>query len=180
MFKQSICLTHYSPDFTARLEMLGYEDSKYSHKFSGSEKKTRDDLCICTSIAQFEPDSFPVSYIVLSKEEALNPDPRIGWVNTCAQRYITDNEDLAFALASLKDDDTTDKYQFFTIECNFQFDGRETYKKGTLFFCTRDKWNLDFDNEGNPLKFSSRNVPAHKSTKEEIIEYFEKKNHEYV
>ena len=176
MFKQAICLTHYSPDFISRLEMLGYEDSKYSMEFSRSDKKTRDDLCICTSVAQFEPDPNPVSYVILNKEEALSKDPRISWVNTCAHRYITDNEDLAFALASLKDDDITDKYQFFTIECNFQFDnGRDVYKKGTLVFCLRDKWNLDFDNEGNPLKVSNRNVPAHKSTKEEIIEYFERK-----
>ena len=88
--------------------MLGYEDSEYSMEFSGGDKKTRDDLCVCTSVAQFEPDPDPVSYVILNKEEALSKDPQISWVNTCAHRYITDNEDLAFALASLKDDDTTD------------------------------------------------------------------------
>ena len=99
--------------------MLGYEDSKYSVEFSGSDKKTRDDLCVCTSVAQFEPDPNPVSYVILNKEEALSKDPRISWVNTCAHRYITDNEDLAFALASLKDDDTTDKYQFLRSSAIF-------------------------------------------------------------
>ena len=175
MFKQAICLTHCSPDFIDRLKMLGYKNSKYSIEFSGSDKNTRDDLCVCTSIVQSESDPNSVSYIILTKKEALSKDPRISWVNTSTHRYITDNEDLAVALASLKDDDT-DKYQFFTIDCNFQFDnGRDVYKKGTLAFCLRDKWNLDFDNEGNPLKVSNRNVPAHKSTKEEIIEYFERK-----
>ena len=175
MFKQAICLTHCSPDFIDRLKMLGYKNSKYSIEFSGSDKTTRDDLCVCTSVAQSESDPSSVSYIILTKKEALSKDPRISWVNTSTHRYITDDEDLAAALASLKDDDT-DKYQFFTIDCNFQFDnGRDVYKKGTLVFCLRDKWNLDFDNEGNPSKFSNRNVPAHKSTKEEIIEYFERK-----
>lgn len=169
MFKQAICLTHYSDDFIGRLEMLGYKESPY---FKGSSKTTRDDVCICTCIVINE-DKLDAEYCIVDKKTALSEDPRITWTDSTFGRYATDNESVAFALASLTDADT-DKYQFFTIDCNFQFDNREFYKKGCLFFCTRDKWNLDFDNEGNPLKFSSRNVPAHKSTKEEILEFFKK------
>lgn len=68
MFKQAICLTHYSSDFIERLEMLGYKNSKYSIEFSGIDKNTRDDLCICTSIVQSESDPNPVSYIILTKK----------------------------------------------------------------------------------------------------------------
>ena len=166
MFTQAICLTHYSEEFIARLELLGYVKSM----FSTGMHATRDDFCILTAVVQGGKE-----YIVLCKDEALSTDPRVSWVNKSADRYITDNESLALGLASLRDSGN-DKYQFFTIDCNFQFDGREPYEKGTLVFCMRDKWNLDFDNDGNPSPFSSRNVPAHKSTKEEIINYFSKKN----
>jgi len=174
MFKQAICLTHYSDDFIGRLEMLGYKESTY---FKGSSKATRDDLCICTCTIINEDREFP-EYCIVDKKTALSRDPKVSWITNDGltdHRFVTDNESIAFALAALKDDNT-DRYQFFTIDCDFQFDNRELYKKGYLFFCTRDMWNLDFDNEGNPLKFSSRNVPAHKSTKEEILEFFKKEN----
>jgi hypothetical protein len=170
MFKQAICLTHYSDSFIGRLEMLGYKRSTY---FSGSSKTTRDDVCICTCVVVNEDQPVPV-YCIVDKKTALSEDPRITWTTGGINRIVTDNESIAFGLAALTDDNT-DKYQFFTIDCDFQFDnGRELYKKGHLFFCTRDRWNLDFDNDGNPLVYSSRNVPAHKSTKEEILEFFKK------
>lgn len=174
MFKEAICLTHYSADFIKKLEMLGYKQSPY---FKGSSKNTRDDVCICTSVVVDEScDIYPV-YCIVNKKTALSRDPRCSWVTNDGvkdHRLVTDNEDLAFAIATLKDDDN-DKNQYFTIDCNWEFDrNRQAFNKGTLVFCTRDKWNLDFDNEGNPSKFSSRNVPAHKSTKEEILEFFKK------
>lgn len=167
MFTQAICLTHYSEDFITRLELLGYKKSQ----FSGSCKNTRDDMCICTSIIQGEHD-----YIILHKEEALSANPRVSWVNRSAGRYITDNEGLAFALASLRDDNT-DKYCFFTLDCNL--DGMDSnppqiHQRGELVFYTRDKWDVDVLEDGSKNPFSSRNVPAHKSTKEEIINYFSK------
>ena len=168
MFTQAICLTHYSESFITRLELLGYTKSQ----FSGSCKNTRDDMCICTSIIQGEHD-----YIILHKEEALSTDPRVSWVNKGAGRYVTDNEMLAFALASLRDDNA-DKYRFFTLDCNLAGldNPAKVNPKGELVFCTRDNWNVDFDENGNPWEFSNRNVPAHKSTKEEIINYFSKDN----
>ena len=123
----------------------------------------------------FSPIGLYLKYCSVDKDIALSEDPRITWTDPAIGRYVTDNENIAFGLAALKDDNT-DKYQFFTIDCDFQFDNRELFKKGHLIFCTRDTWNLDFDNEGNPLEFSSRNVPAHKSTKEEILEFFKKEN----
>jgi len=171
MFTQSICLTHYSEDFIARLQMLGYKESS-SFKFEGTDKKTRDDLCICTSI-EIAGDSYDYSvYCIIDKDIAMNDDPHIGW-KQYGNRYVTDNEDLAFALASMNNNEV-DKYSFFTVDCNFQFDNRETIKQGSVVFCTRLTWNLDFDTDGNPLKYSSRNVPAHRSTKEELINYFSK------
>ena len=166
MFTQAICLTHYSDEFIARLEAVGYVKSV----FSTTRHATRDDFCILTSVVQGKAE-----YIVLHKSEALSDDPRVSWTNLSAHRYITDNETIAWGLACLRDSGD-DRYRFFTIDCNFQFDGKDPLEKGTLVFCTRDNWNLDFDNEGNPYPFSSRNVPAHKSTKEEIINYFSKKN----
>lgn len=166
MFTQAICLTHYSDEFIARLEMLGYTKSA----FSGTCKNTRDDMCICTSVIR-EP-----SYVVLSKNEALSTNPHISWVNECADRYITNDEGLAFDLATLRDDDT-DKYQIFVLDCNLDtMNENRFHPKGELVFCTRDSWNVDFDNEGHPSILSSRNIPAHKATKEEIIEHFSKKN----
>lgn len=166
MFTQAVCLTHYSDEFIARLEMLGYTKSV----FSGTCKNTRDDMCICTSIIGES------SYIVVSKNEALNTNPYISWVNECAHRYITDDEGLAFDLATLRDDDT-DKYQIFVLDCNLDtMNENRFHPKGELVFCTRDSWNVDFDNDGHPSILSSRNIPAHKATKEEIIEHFSKKN----
>ena len=180
MFTQGICLTHYSDDFILALEGLGYVKSE----FSGTAEKTRDDLCICTSILEDTKDG--PCYIILDKSVALSNDPTVSWVNKCAQRIVTDNENVAFGLASLQDSDT-DKYQFFTLECNYQAIGTNSFmkepmkKKGSLVFCTNEKWNVDVDKDGNPSLFSNRNIPAHKSTKEEIINYFSKNNKdEYV
>ena len=165
MFTQAICLTHYSEDFIARLELLGYINSQIGYRksdFSGSSEKTRDDMCICTAVRVGES-----SYTILSKETALSHNPYISWVNKEVGRYITDSEMLAFALASLRDDNA-DKYCFFTLDCNL--DGMDSnppqiQQKGELVFCTRDKWDVDVLEDGSKNPFSSRNVPAHKSTK---------------
>lgn len=175
MFTQAICLTHYSDEFIARLELLGYINSQIGYRksdFSGSSEKTRDDMCICTAVRVGES-----SYTILSKETALSHNPYVSWVNKEVGRYITDNEMLAFALASLRNDNA-DKYRFFTLDCNLAGldNPAKVNPKGELVFCTRDNWNVDFDENGNPWGFSNRNVPAHKSTKEEIINYFSKDN----
>jgi hypothetical protein len=169
MFTQAICLTHYSDEFIARLEMIGYVKSV----FSTSRHATRDDFCILTSVIQKSENP---EYIVISKEEALSEDPGISWINKSAGRYVTDNEGLAFDLATLRDDDT-DKYQIFVLDCNLDtMNENRFHPKGDLVFCTQDSWNVDFDNEGHPSILSSRNIPAHKATKEEIIKHFSKKN----
>lgn len=165
MFTQSICLTHYSKDFVEKLIMLGYvEHNGYS--FTNSELENSEHFCVCTGI--YDSPYF----VIVNKDIALSKNPRISWVNECTNRYITDDEDLAFALSTLKDDDC-DKCRFFTIDCDFQFGLDDIlYKKGELVFCERSTWNLDFYNDGIPCEFSNRNIPAHKATKEEIIEYF--------
>ena len=167
MFTQAICLTHYSDILTARLELLGYK------KFSGSCKATRDDVCICTCT---NIEGNPL-YAIITRDEALNDDHKISWVHSGTDRYVTDNESLAFALASLRDDDE-DKYRIFTLECNAADinDHTAMLKPGELVFCTRDKWDVDTLEDGSRNPYSSRNVPAHKSTKEEIINYFSKDN----
>lgn len=169
MFTQAICLTHYSDEFITRLEMLGYVKSPFSTR----RHATRDDFCILTSVIQRRENP---EYIVVSKEEALSEDPTISWINKTAGRYVTDNEGLAFDLATLRNDDT-DKHQLFVLECDLASlnDADKMQAKGELIFCTRDKWNVDLDENGRPSIFSSRNIPAHKATKEEIINYFSKK-----
>ena len=166
MFTQAICLTHYSEDFITRLELVGYRKSIFS--FTGHA--TRDDFCILTAIARGR------EYIVVAKKAALSTDPQVSWTNRSANRYITDNETIAWGLACLRDGGD-DKYQFFTVDCNVvDLEGNPSYEKGTLVFCTKDKWNVDVSDDGTPSLFSSRNIPAHKSTKEEIINYFAKEN----
>ena len=82
------------------------------------------------------------------------------------------NEELFFAIAALRDD--SDINQWFVLDTNISalFDNFKS--KGPLVLCRRDKWIIDFDENGYPNNFSSRNIPAHKATLEELIGYFTK------
>lgn len=83
------------------------------------------------------------------------------------------NEELFLAIAALRDD--TDKYQWFVLDTHLSFNPNANcieYSKGNFIKCVRDKWNVDFNEDGTPCEFSSRNIPAHKATVEELIEHF--------
>lgn len=86
-----------------------------------------------------------------------------------------DNEELFLALAALRDD--SDKNQFFVLETRL---GSINYPdsiipEGALMLCFEDKWFRDLDENGNPNFFSSFNIPSHKATVEELINFFKNK-----
>lgn len=83
------------------------------------------------------------------------------------------NEELFLAIAALRDD--TDKYQWFVLDTHLSFNPNANcieYSKGNFIKCGRDKWNVDFNEDGTPCEFSSKNIPAHKATVNELIEHF--------
>lgn len=85
------------------------------------------------------------------------------------------NEQLFLALAALRDD--TDKGHWFVLDTDW---GSINYPesiipKGTFIQCLVDKWNIDVLEDGSPNPISSRNIPAHKATVEELIEHFKNK-----
>lgn len=84
-----------------------------------------------------------------------------------------ENEELFYAIAALRDDN--DLNQYFVLHCNLaglDDPAMIKYKAGSLIKCNRERWNIDVDENGNPLPFSSRNIPAHKATVDELINYF--------
>lgn len=86
------------------------------------------------------------------------------------------NEDLFLAIAALRDD--TDRNQWFVLDTHLSFNPNANcieYSKGNFIKCERDKWNVNFNEDGTPCEFSSRNIPAHKATVEELIEHFKDK-----
>lgn len=80
------------------------------------------------------------------------------------------NEDLFLAIAALRDD--SDIYQWFILDTSVSWASENFHPKGTFILCKRDKWNVDIDKNGNPLIFSSRNIPAHKANVKELIQHF--------
>lgn len=81
------------------------------------------------------------------------------------------NEELFLAIAALRDD--TDKNQWFVLDTNLSFspNGIE-HPIGSFIKCCGDKWYVDYNIDGTPCQFSSRNIPAHKATVQELIEHF--------
>lgn len=80
------------------------------------------------------------------------------------------DEELFLALAALRDD--SDKNQFFVLETRL---GSINYPdsivpEGALMLCFEDRWVKDLNENGNP--FSSFDIPAHKATVEELINFF--------
>lgn len=83
------------------------------------------------------------------------------------------NEELFLAIVALRDN--TDMNQWFVIDTNLTSisePNKITTTKGTFVKCLRRKWFVDYDEDGNPSKFSSRNTPAHKATIEELMNHF--------
>lgn len=83
--------------------------------------------------------------------------------------YCDDDVDMFKALTALSDE--TDKDQLFVLETNLTFieDLGSIYQKGSLVACNKDSWWVDFNEDGTPNEFSSRNIPAHKASIDEII-----------
>lgn len=76
-------------------------------------------------------------------------------------------EDVEMFIAMCSRSEKTDKGQFFVLDCNLSSMGN-VYLKGTFVMCDRDSWDIDF----RYPEFSSRNVPAHKASYDEIVEFF--------
>jgi len=87
-------------------------------------------------------------------------------------RYIDcgTNINLFLAIAALTDD--TDENQYFVLDTCVSWPSENFQPAGTFILCKRDKWYRDFDKDGSPSVFSSANIPAHKATVSELIEYF--------
>lgn len=86
-----------------------------------------------------------------------------------------DNEELFLALAALRDD--SDKNQFFVLETRL---GSINYPdsiipEGAFMLCLEDKWFKDLDENDNSNPLSSFNIPSHKATVEELINFFKNK-----
>ena len=79
------------------------------------------------------------------------------------------DESLFLAIAAMRDD--TDRHQYFVLDTDVSYYGNVT-PKGNFFICEEHKAVVDFDKDGNPDVFSSRNIPAHKATVEELINHF--------
>lgn len=109
-----------------------------------------------------------------SSEEVLE-----NFEDEAKQRDIVDcgtNEELFLAIAALRDD--TDKSQWFVLDTDLSFSPNANgieHPIGSFIKCGRDKWNIDFNDDGTPCEFSSRNIPAHKATVQELIEHFQNK-----
>ena len=83
------------------------------------------------------------------------------------------NEELFLAIAALRDD--SDINQWFVLETNLAtINNPEIIKLnyGSFIKCKRDSWFIDLDDNGNPSTISSRNIPAHKASIDELITYF--------
>ena len=83
-----------------------------------------------------------------------------------------DNDGLFLAIAAIRDD--TDKNQWFVLDTRL---GSINYPdslipKGSLMKCLRDRWNIDLLEDGTPSPLSSRNIPAHKASLEELVTAF--------
>lgn len=79
------------------------------------------------------------------------------------------NDDLFISIAALRDD--TDRDQWFVLDTNLSsVDNIDSFfrRKGEFIKCNRDKWFVDVDSDGNPSTFSSRNIPSHKATVDEL------------
>lgn len=85
------------------------------------------------------------------------------------------NENLFLALAALRDD--TDKRQWFVLDADWGsllLSPERTIPKGTFVLNYADRWFVDILEDGSPNPISSANIPAHKATVKEILDYFNK------
>ena len=86
--------------------------------------------------------------------------------------YCGDDVEMFKALTALSND--SDKDQMFVLDTNLaSIDNvNNISEKGSLVRCLRDKWNVDILEDGTPCPFSSKNIPAHKASIEEIINFY--------
>lgn len=166
---------------------MGFTTSCFIRKNSEElQKKLSDmgyDICLC---ANFEDaawlDTLPMNGTVHGVGYFDSEIEYTDWtIEKELKRFISGNsekidcginEDLFFAIAALRGD--SDINQWFVLDTNLSalFDNFKS--KGSLALCKRNKWIIDFDENGYPNNFSSRNIPAHKATIEELIKHFTK------
>ena len=104
---------------------------------------------------------------------SLNEKPPKDYYIDCGE-----NEDLFLAIAALRDD--SDIHQYFVLDIVlYNINPSETssfkvFNKGDFIKCNSDSWFIDLDESGKPSMLSSRNIPAHKASVEELIKYFKR------
>lgn len=145
MFIQPCFIRKNTPELREKLRNMGYE-------YHGKENIT-DNLSSlhCCNGWYYECNLVPLDYYSIA--------------------YCGTNEELFLAIAALRDD--TDKNQRFVLDTNLLFspNGIE-HPIGSFIKCCGDKWYVDYNIDGTPCEFSSRNIPAHKATVQELIEHF--------
>lgn len=163
MFTQPCFIRRNTPELRKKLEKLGYKRSYpdytehcktifvYQYPIKGFDTP-------CYTVA----DSFDLPY---AEGSALK-----GRFIDCGT-----NESKFLALAALRDD--TDKNQWFVLDTDWSSinHSQNIAPKGTFILCIKDKWSIDVLEDGSPNPISSRNIPAHKATVEELIEHFKNK-----
>lgn len=155
MFIYSCFIRTNNERLKRELEHLGYDVSKL--------KTGR--YCIATSTANS-------SAVEIDEESFDCSNPHRTW--NCSGRIdCGTNEELFLAIAALRDDSDID--QWFVLETNLAtINNPEIIKLnyGSFIKCKRDSWFIDLDDNGNPSTVSSRNIPAHKASIDELITYF--------
>ena len=150
MFTNNCLIQKNTPELRAKLLELGRVEEQ------NNGNSDYYDCILCYEDKFIQLDVFdPIDLVELKEDEYTN---------------CLDNEKSFLAIASLRDD--SDINQWFILDANVSWASENFHPKGYFVFCKRNKWYLDLDKDGKPSIFSSRNIPAHKATVEELIEHF--------
>lgn len=158
-FLQPCFIRLNTPEIIEEMKIIGYQPLTSQEKYS----------------------KYEYLYVTEGYDECIDSYPFFsGGVMEQADKYFANREDiidcgdnikLFMAIAALSDD--TDYGQYFVLECNWCIglsDNATIIPKGSLVKCQHDKWFVDTDSLGNPCIWSSRNVPSHKASVQELIE----------
>jgi hypothetical protein len=147
-----------TPELCKKLEELGYQlINSADICIDNKEKNIKEGKNIFTSLGGY----YGIAY---------------EWDSILAEKRIDceDNEDLFLGIAAITDKD--DKNQYFVLECNLSdIFMKLCISKGSFVVCEKEDWAIDRDKHGNANIFSSRNIPAHKATVEELTKHFNNK-----
>jgi len=166
---------------------MGFTTSCFIRKNSKELQERLADIgysiCRCANFTNAEwINTLPINGTIHGKGYFDAEMENAGWtVEKELSRFVSENpsyidcgknEDLFLAIAALRDD--SDIHQWVVLDTNASMFSENMIPKGTFIICKRDRWFVDFDKDGNPDSFSSRNIPAHKATVEELIKHFTK------